>query len=120
MGEDWLEAVLSRDPSTGATWAALRDGELLAVVETAFCPDDPRLAAITALATRPCLHRQGVGTTVLKRLLRHHHEEGRPQHLAYIKANNGAALRCFRRVGFVVSGLEPNEHGYLLFRYSCV
>jgi len=117
MDEDWLEAVLSQKPQNGTTWAVFRKGAFVAVAETAFSPQDLWLAAITALAIRPDLRGQGVGTAVPRELLQLCHREGRLEHIAYIKADNGAARGCFERVGFTPTNLEPDKQGYLMFRH---
>jgi len=116
LDEAWLGAVLFQE-AEGETWVALRGEERVAVVETAFDPQGCLPTVITGLAVKPGLRRQGIGTAVLKGLLRMHRRSGRLEHAAYISADNEAARRCFERVGFVPLGSQPNEYGYLEFRH---
>ena len=118
MDQAWLDAVLSEPETQGITWAVLRDGELVAVVETVFDPDDAAWAAIPALAVRPALRQQGIGEAVLRALLAMHEPKGITEHRVMIKLGNDAARRCAEKVGFAATGTPPNEHGYVAFRRS--
>ncbi len=115
MDQEWLEAVLSEKESEGATWAVFRAGMLVAVAEMAFDSEGNR-AAVTALATRPGLRRQGIGTAVLEKLLDMHRREGILKHVAFVYEDNRTAQQCLKRVGFVSVTPEPNENGYLTFQ----
>jgi RimJ/RimL family protein N-acetyltransferase len=117
IDQEWLDAVLSQPESAGVTWAVFRDGELVAVVETVFDPDNHLPAAITAIAIKPGLRQQGIGTTALRLILSLHKNKGIVEHVAYISIHNTAGQRCFRIVGFVPVKSEPDESGYLEFRH---
>ena len=117
LDDEWLAAVLSKRASDGATWLVL-DGAAPVVVETLLHPTDSSLAAITGLAVKPELLRQGIGTAVLQEVLALHRREGRLEHLAYIRENNETAWRCFERSGFVPVTLTPNGEGFLGLRHS--
>lgn len=116
MGQEWLEAVLSEEESEGATWAVFRAGMLVTVAETAFDLKGNR-AAVTALAVRPKLRKQGIGTA-LEELLDVHRREGLLEDVAFVREDNRTAQRCLERVGFMPVTPEPNENGYLEFRYD--
>ena len=113
IDREWLGAALLRKDR--ATWAVFRDEVLVTVVETVFDPEN-KLAAVSALAVKPDLRGQGVGTAVLKQLLATH-RKGVRRHVAYVKVDNRAARRCLEHVGFVLSA-EPNAYGYLEFRHG--
>jgi ribosomal protein S18 acetylase RimI-like enzyme len=117
MDQPWLEAVLSQPESEGITWAVFRDRELVAVVETVFDPENRLSAAITAVATKPSLRRQGIGTTVLRLILSLHKNKGIVEHVAYISIHNTAGQRCLRRTGFMRVPSQPDERGYIKFRH---
>src|SRR6266536_791298 len=70
--EPWLAAVLAETGSEAATWAVFRGDEMVAVVEAAYDPENAAWAAITAIATKPALRRQGIGEAVLRRILSLH------------------------------------------------
>lgn len=118
MDEEWLEAVLSEGASEGTTWAVFREAMLVAVVETWSHPSNRSLAAITGLAVKPGLRRQGLGGAVLRETLAVNQRRGRFEHLAYIHGNNGTAQECFKRAGFVSSTMTPNGEGHLEFRHT--
>jgi RimJ/RimL family protein N-acetyltransferase len=116
MDQEWLDATLTQMEEKGVTWAVFREQELVAVIETAFDPTEPGLAAITALAIKPNLRRQGIGTAVLQQLLEMHRRRGIHEHWTHLKMDNEAARRCIEQAGFKpISGL-PDAHGYVEFR----
>ena len=116
MDYDWLDAVLSELESESVTWAVFRGAELVAVVETAFALQNRSSAVIAAVATKPALRRQGIGTAVLRHLLALHKSRGIAEHIAYISIDNPAARRFMEKAGFVSVTSEPDEHGYVEFR----
>ena len=115
MDEEWLDAILAETEEEGITWAVFRDGEFVAVIETRFDPQKVLPAAITALAVKPALRRQGIGRAVLEKLLADHHMQGRGSHLCYIHKDNSASLLLCEGLGFVAVG-QPNPHGYVEYR----
>lgn len=117
MDQEWLDAVLTEPESAGITWAVLRDAELVAVVETVFDHQNHKPAGITAMAAKPSLRRQGIGTAVLRQILSQHQSRGIAEHVAYIAIDNLAGQRCIERVGFVPVSTEPNEHGFIEYRH---
>ena len=117
MDQAWLEVVLSQPEAAGATWAAFRGMELVAVVETALDPERRLPAAITAIATKPGLRRQGIGTNVLGQILSLHGSQGILEHVAYVSVHNLGGWRCLEKAGFVPVASEPDEHGYIEFRH---
>jgi GNAT superfamily N-acetyltransferase len=117
MDMDWLYAVLSQPEAKGATWAVFRESELVAVVETVFDPQNQLPAAIAAIAVKPALRRQGIGTAVLQRILLLDQSIGIVEHVAYISSENPAGQRCLEKAGFALMASEPDEHGYIAFRY---
>jgi GNAT superfamily N-acetyltransferase len=118
MDTDWLNAVLSEPEAAGVTWAVFRGPECVAVVETVFDPQKRLPVAITALATRPALRRQGIGTAVLELILSRHERQGITEHVAYIWRDNPSGQRCAEKAGFVPVTSEANERGYIEFRHS--
>ena len=116
MGTDWLDAVLSEPESEGATWAVFRSEELVAVVETGFDPQDPSLATIRGIATKPALRRQGIGTAVLQLLFDRHAQRDITEHITFISLRNPDSTRFHDRLGFVRTATPPNEHGYAEWR----
>jgi GNAT superfamily N-acetyltransferase len=66
----------------------------VAVIETVFDARNSSLAYIAAIATKPGLRRQGIGTTVLQQILGRHREQGITEHIALVDLTNEAARRC--------------------------
>ena len=118
MDKNWLEAVLSEPEFVGVTWAVFRDNEMIAVVETVFDPENQACAAIPALATRPELSQQGIGTACLRLILSYHKHNGITEHVAYISVDNTAGQRCAKKAGFAPVTSTPNEQGYIELRHS--
>jgi GNAT superfamily N-acetyltransferase len=118
LDQEWLDAILAEPESEEMTWAVFRDEELVAVIETAFEPQNQRVAFISAVATKPSLRRQGIGTAVLQQIVNRHHAQGIIAHSAYVALTNEAARRWIERIGFVPTADEPNEHGYVEFRHG--
>jgi GNAT superfamily N-acetyltransferase len=117
MEQAWLDAVLSQPESAGVTWAVFRSTELVAVVETIFDPERRLPAAITAIATKPSLRQQGIGTTVLQKILSLHKSKGIVEHVTYVSIHNSSGRRCVEKAGFVPVMAEPDERGYIEFRH---
>jgi len=109
--------VLSQPEAAGETWAVFRDQEMVAVVETVFDPNRSQPVAIPALAVKPGLRRQGIGTSVLRLILFVHKQKGMVKHVAYISPHNLGGQRCASKAGFAPVSSRPDEHGYLEFRY---
>jgi RimJ/RimL family protein N-acetyltransferase len=118
MDDEWLEATLSGPESAGVTWAVFRGKEMVAVIETVFDPENHLPAAITALATKPSLRRQGIASTALQQILELHQNKGIAAHLTYIHKDNLAAQRCAQKVGFIRSVTPPSELDMLEFRHN--
>ncbi|HET8671188.1 MAG TPA: GNAT family N-acetyltransferase [Candidatus Saccharimonadales bacterium] len=117
IDQEWLDAVLSQPESAGATWAVFRHRELVAVVETVYDPENRLPAAITAIAVKPELRRQGICTNVLRSIVALHKPQGITEHVAYISVHNPGGQRCAIKAGFVPVKAEPDERGYLEFRH---
>ena len=117
MDLEWLQAVLSQPESQGVTWAVFREMELVAVVETAFDEDHRLPAAIPALATKPRLRRQGIGSSTLQTILARHNRNGILEHVAYISIYNKAGQGCAAKTGFVAVTSQPDARGYIEFRH---
>lgn len=115
MDEAWLEAVLAQPESEGVTWSVFRGSELVAVVETNFDPQNQSPAVIKAIAIKPTLRRQGIGSSVLQRMLSIHNAQGFVEHLAYISVNNPVALHLVEKAGFIPVTAQPDEHGFIWF-----
>jgi GNAT superfamily N-acetyltransferase len=111
----WLEAVLTEPESEGVTWAVFRREEMVAVVETVFDPEMRLPAAITAVATKPSLRRQGIGAAALQQILALHKDKGIVEHVGYIAMDNLAGRRCAEKAGFVAITSEPDKPGYIQF-----
>jgi ribosomal protein S18 acetylase RimI-like enzyme len=117
LDEEWLETVLIEPPADGATWAVLRDHEVVAVVEVAYDRQHPATAAIMALAVKPALRGQGIGAAVLRDVLARHRRAGITEHRALIAATNLAAQRLVAKAGFQRIAAEPDAYGMLQFRH---
>ena len=117
MDQAWLDAVLSQPESTGVTWEVFRSTEMVAVVETLFDPDRRLPAAITAIATKPGLRQQGIGTTVLQQILSLHKSKGIVKHVTHVSIHNSGGRRCVEKAGLVPVTAEPDERDYIEFRH---
>lgn len=116
MGKDWLNAVLCEPESEGITWAVFRGAELVAVVETVFDPQNELPAGIPAVATKPTLRGQGIGTVVLQHIIALHKSRGITEHIVCVSVDNAVGRRCVEKVGFVPVASEPDKYGYIEFR----
>jgi RimJ/RimL family protein N-acetyltransferase len=116
MDEEWLNAILAEQEEEGITWAVFRDGEFVAVVETKFDPEKVLPAAITALAVKPSLRRQGIAKATLQKVLTDHRLKGLGSHICYIHQDNAASRLLCADAGFVAVS-EPNLHGYIEYRH---
>src|SRR5262245_56646821 len=77
MDEAWLELVASGGEVAGdETWAVFRHGQLVAVVEALVGTDDESSHMISAVATKPALCGQGIGTAALQGVLDMHKRRG--------------------------------------------
>lgn len=117
MDEAWLQLVLSGGEVPGdETWAVLRNGELVAVVEALVDADNRSTYTIGAVATKPALRRQGIGAMSLQRVLGLHESRGIVQHTARVSISNTAGQSCAARAGFVPVNSTPDQHGYVELR----
>ena len=117
MDQAWLDSVLSQPESAGVTWAVFRGIELVAVVETVFDLEHRLPAGIMAIAVKPSLRRQGIGTTVLHQILSLHKSQGIDEHVTYVSMHNAGGRRCLEKAGFVAVTTKPDERGYIELRH---
>jgi ribosomal protein S18 acetylase RimI-like enzyme len=118
MDDEWLSAILARTEEEGITWAVYLGAEMVGVVETVFDPEKVLPVGITALAVKPVLRRQGIGSAILRELLVSHNRLGIREHCVFIHMSNEAAHQLFERQGFVQVS-EPDKHGYIEYRHCC-
>ena len=76
MDDEWLSAILARTEEEGITWAVYLGAEMVGVVVTVFDPEKVLPVGITALAVKPVLRRQGIGSVILRELLVSHNRLG--------------------------------------------
>ena len=117
MDEEWLLAILSETEEEGITWAVFREEEFVAVLETKFDPQNILPVAITALAVKPTLRRQGIAKAVLVKLLADQRIKGFGSHLCYIHMGNAASRLLFESSGFVAVS-QPDLNGYIEYRHN--
>jgi RimJ/RimL family protein N-acetyltransferase len=117
MDDAWLELAVSGGEVAGdETWAVLRHGKLVAVVEAMVDTDDRSSYMITAVATNPALRGQGIGTAALQHVVDLHTSRGILKHAAKVSVDNTAGQRCAANVGFVPLSSEPDRYGYIELR----
>jgi RimJ/RimL family protein N-acetyltransferase len=117
MDDGWLEpAVSGGEVADDETWAVLRDGQLVAVVEALVDTNDRSSYMISAAATKPALRGQGIGTAALKHVLDLHKSRGILKHAAKVSVDNTAGQRCAAKAGFVPLNSEPDQYGYIELR----
>ena len=117
MDDAWLELVTRGGELPGdETWAVLRDGELVAVVEALVEADSPGSYTIGAVATKPALRGQGIGTLSLQHVLDVHKSRGIVHHIARVSVDNVAGQRCAAKAGFMPASSAPDQHGYIALR----
>ncbi len=117
MGNDWLEAVLSEPESDGATWAVFRDKELVGVVEIKYPTGYQMPAGITAVAVKPALRGQGIGSEIVREILSRDHAKGLLDHVGYVSPGNPGAQRFLEKLGFARIGVDPSRSRYIEFRH---
>lgn len=118
MDEDWLESVLNEPVSEGGTWAVFQSSELVAVIETSFDSQGQLPAGIRAIAVKPALRQQGIGSAALRQLILLHQANDQSSLVTYISATNHAALRFVLKNGFQATTETPDEHGFIEFYYE--
>ena len=75
--------------------------------------DDRSSYTIGAVATKPALRGQGIGTAALQHVLDLHKARGIIGHAARVCVGNMAGRR---QAGFVPSSSEPDRYGYIELR----
>jgi len=115
---DWLESVLAQQASTGSTWSVFRGSELVAVVETVCDPRKILPAGITAIAVKPCLRRQGIGTLAMETVRSRLQANGMDRHFAFVSSTNPVARKYLESLGFVATDGKPDRHGMIEYRHD--
>ena len=115
MGEDWLGAVLSEPENEGVTWAVFRGAELVGVASVSYDPENKRPAGITAVAVKPALRGQGIGSEIMREVLARDHARGIREHTGIVSPDNPGAQRFLEKLGFERVGVV-RESGFIEFR----
>lgn len=114
IDDAWREAMVSGGEVEGdETWAVLRDGKLVAVVDALIDTNDRSSYIITSVAAKPALRGQGIGPAALQHVLDLHERRGIVKHTAKVRVGNTAGRRCAEKAGFVPVRSGPDEHGYI-------
>jgi ribosomal protein S18 acetylase RimI-like enzyme len=117
MDNDWLECTLSEPKSSGITWAVFRGTELVGVVETKCDPTNQLPAAILAVAVKPGLRGQGIGSEIVGEILSRDHAKGLLEHVGYVSPENTGAQQFLEKSGFKRIGVDPSRSLYIEFRH---
>jgi ribosomal protein S18 acetylase RimI-like enzyme len=107
MDESWLQAVLHEN--NGREYAVFSGSELIAVVGIKFPTPEHPSHYITDFAIKPHLRSKGIGSQVLRALLKMypHHTGWR----SFVDAKNLRAQKFFRSNGWQEVSEEPDDHG---------
>jgi ribosomal protein S18 acetylase RimI-like enzyme len=117
MDQEWLECTLAEPESSGVTWAVFRNTELVGVVETKYDPENRLPAGITAVAVKPTLRGQGIGSEIMREVLSRNHVKGLVDRVGYVSPENVRAQRFLEKLGFERIGVEPSRSRYIEFRH---
>jgi ribosomal-protein-alanine N-acetyltransferase len=67
-------------------------------------------AEIVSLAVRPCYRREGVATALLRTTIRKLRRSGAPPVRLMVRRENEAAIRLYRKIGFVRTATVANYY----------
>ncbi len=89
------------DNPAARCWAAESQGKIIGMVVAWFIVDEIHIATI---ATHPDFRRQKVGEALLAHTLRRAKEEGALTSFLEVRESNEAALRMYRKFGYMETG----------------
>ena len=89
------------DNPASRCYVAEQDGKIVAMLVAWFIVDEIHIAT---LATHPDFRKQGVGENLLARVLQSAREEGAVTSFLEVRDGNDAALKMYRKFGYVESG----------------
>ena len=101
-----LEALL-REPATGSVWVAEHEGEVVGFILFRVVDKE---AELLNLAVHPQWRRRRVASRLMEQVLEQVIRLGAERIFLEVRESNGAALRLYRRYGFVESGRRPGYY----------
>ncbi len=116
----WLNAVLAK--TNGLEYAVYEGDELVAVVGIDFPTNKYPAYYITNFAVKPALKNQGVGSAVLKELIRLHASDVEEPWITFVNPKNVAGQSFFIKNGWTCANGKPDKDGILeyVFRQSAM
>jgi ribosomal protein S18 acetylase RimI-like enzyme len=112
--ERWRQRLL--DAETGKSWLvfAERDGRLVGMSGAYQWPEDrdANRAMIIAVFVEPELRRQGFGERLVQAVLDQLADAGLDSAILAVNPEQAAAVRLYKRMGFVATGTEVNLLGH--------
>ncbi|MCA9370834.1 MAG: GNAT family N-acetyltransferase [Candidatus Peregrinibacteria bacterium] len=115
MDDEWLEHALKE--RNGQQYSVFQEGKLIAVVGMMFPIEGYPDLYLTDFAIKPDSRYQGIGSEVLKELIRLHPLKSGQSWKAVVNVRNTKAAAFFKKHGWSVSD-EPDEHGMLAIQYK--
>ena len=111
---NWLDFVLS--DKTGIEYAIFEKNEMVAVVGVIRPTKTHPTYGIKNIAVNPKLFRQGMGSRVVKKLLRLHSLKEGEYWIAFVDVDNPSAQRFFEKNGWEIN--HSGEAGDNMIRYE--
>jgi ribosomal protein S18 acetylase RimI-like enzyme len=117
MDEKWLECTLAEMGKEGVTWAVFRGTEMVGVVEVKYDPENKLPVGITAIAVKPGLRGQGIGSEIMREVIARDRAKGLMEHVGYVSPENLGAQRFLEKLEFERMGVDPSRSTLIEFRY---
>ena len=104
IDQEWLDFVLN--DASGIEYAVFRDGEMVAVVGIELPTSKHPIYAIKNIAVSPMHQGRGIGSVILKKLLKIHPIKAEEQWIAFVEEKNTYAYHFFIRNGWKEEKIE--------------
>lgn len=115
MDDAWLEYVTRE--TDGCQYSVFCGEELIAVVGIKYPTAKHPEYYLTDFAMKPALRSKGIGSKVLRELLRMHSDR---HWKAFVDVRNPRAKTFFERHGWACVSNEPDTHGMLTLKLKAI
>ena len=115
IDDEWFDYVLN--DKTGIEYVVYENEELVAVVGIKLPNKDNPRYVITNIAIKPSRFRQGLGSMVLKELIKLHSLKENESWSAFVEKHNMSAQFFFQKNGWVIDEGEKDEDDMIRYMY---